>query len=733
MDKNAKVFTTASILRSILSSYITLSFVFLIVVFGDQSASGQAVTFDPIERRLIEWTDAREHADSLASYLVHKDPDVAWRAAIGLANLEDSNSRHRLISALEKESRPRERDAIAFAIGVLGENVLSTNALHKAIASAPSKVLLEALGRVAPLTDLRTTIKLLLEDPQPIVLDALITLALRKAPIYAAIADADLKDEFSEEILPEWADSENRETRWKTAYLLSRIEDSLGTIAQLPTIRALLLDLGEPLTRMFAASALAKVHNRESDELLIRTFKAEREWRVRTNILHALGRSTEIDSAILQVFGSAIFSSTETDLTSQHVAATSLSVLDQIIQAGKISTRDSSRLREVLMSFMPRRGLYPLVPMTTRASVLQPLARLDSPEIGDFIIDVTSLPGRHNREQAIKAIAIFDDSTGFIGTLRNMAYANDREQQVSLEALHTLWERAKKHPKILKELEDQRYAMAYRRMLLRLPGLTEDAATVVTALEHLKDSVIMSPPEIRAEAAQFLPRYLHRFSTPRHQDQLLATIDVLKWMGQPTDSARIELLNVYNYAAASGNSPLFDSITAAMRAMDIPFTPAVLMVTREPIDWAMLESQSDTVLISTERGQMMLRLDKFSAPLTSLNFLKLSKINYFANNIFHRVVSNFVIQAGDPTQSGWGGPGYAIRREVAPVRYDKAGMVGMASSGKDTEGSQWFITHLPTPHLDARYTIFGEIVSGGEAIDQIQLYDRISNVFQMTK
>jgi cyclophilin family peptidyl-prolyl cis-trans isomerase len=87
-----------------------------------------------------------------------------------------------------------------------------------------------------------------------------------------------------------------------------------------------------------------------------------------------------------------------------------------------------------------------------------------------------------------------------------------------------------------------------------------------------------------------------------------------------------------------------------------------------------------------------------------------------------------VIQTGDNSGTGDGGPGYSIRTEISPVRYDDEGAVGMASSGKDTEGSQWFVTHCPTPHLNTRYTIWGEIVKGRENIEKYLLNDQIINV-----
>jgi cyclophilin family peptidyl-prolyl cis-trans isomerase len=249
----------------------------------------------------------------------------------------------------------------------------------------------------------------------------------------------------------------------------------------------------------------------------------------------------------------------------------------------------------------------------------------------------------------------------------------------------------------------------------------------------MKDSTILHNQEFRNEAKQYLGRYLVRYRAPEYEDQLNSVISAIKWIGEKDDSLVLGLSGIAQMANSNGMYSLVDSATVAIKAIAGPELVVARSAARKPIDWAMLENTSDTVLISTDKGLMYLRLHKYEAPLTSLNFLKLAKISYFANNVFHRVVPNFVIQAGDRTQTGHGGPGYTIRREVAPIGYSKAGIVGMASSGKDTEGSQWFITHLPTPHLDTRYTIFGEIIAGTDVIDKIHIYDKISNIFQEVK
>ena len=134
------------------------------------------------------------------------------------------------------------------------------------------------------------------------------------------------------------------------------------------------------------------------------------------------------------------------------------------------------------------------------------------------------------------------------------------------------------------------------------------------------------------------------------------------------------------------------------------------------------------VALETTRGTIVLELEPDAAPFTVMSFLKLALgKNFYNGTTFHRVVPNFVVQGGDPRGDGWGGPGYALRSEFSPLRFE-TGTLGIASSGKDTEGCQFFITHSPQPHLDGRYTVFGRVVEGQEIVERILIGDRILSI-----
>ncbi|AKQ65308.1 Peptidyl-prolyl cis-trans isomerase PpiA precursor [Myxococcus hansupus] len=133
------------------------------------------------------------------------------------------------------------------------------------------------------------------------------------------------------------------------------------------------------------------------------------------------------------------------------------------------------------------------------------------------------------------------------------------------------------------------------------------------------------------------------------------------------------------------------------------------------------------LVFRTDKGNITVRLDVDEAPLTSGNLHALARKGYFNGVTFHRVVPDFVAQGGDPRGDGEGGPGYSIRCEMTRRPYLR-GTVGMALAGKDTGGSQFFFTHAPQPHLDGRYTAFGEVVSGMDVVDALLEGDVIREV-----
>lgn len=131
-----------------------------------------------------------------------------------------------------------------------------------------------------------------------------------------------------------------------------------------------------------------------------------------------------------------------------------------------------------------------------------------------------------------------------------------------------------------------------------------------------------------------------------------------------------------------------------------------------------------SVSLHTEKGDILVELFAEKAPKTVNNFVFLARQGFYDGTIFHRVIDDFMVQGGDPTGTGRGGPGYRFEDEFHPdLRHDKPGVLSMANAGRGTNGSQFFITHLPTPWLDDRHSVFGQVSAGMDVLLSIPARD----------
>lgn len=132
-------------------------------------------------------------------------------------------------------------------------------------------------------------------------------------------------------------------------------------------------------------------------------------------------------------------------------------------------------------------------------------------------------------------------------------------------------------------------------------------------------------------------------------------------------------------------------------------------------------------IIETEKGNIVIELFDKEAPKTVENFVKLINKGFYDGLNFHRVIDNFMVQGGCPTGTGTGGPGYSIKCEINPKKH-RTGTLSMAHAGKNTGGSQFFITHAPQPHLDGVHTVFGQVKEGMDVVNKIKQGDVMTKV-----
>jgi peptidyl-prolyl cis-trans isomerase B (cyclophilin B) len=139
--------------------------------------------------------------------------------------------------------------------------------------------------------------------------------------------------------------------------------------------------------------------------------------------------------------------------------------------------------------------------------------------------------------------------------------------------------------------------------------------------------------------------------------------------------------------------------------------------------------QDIRIAMNTNRGRIEGTLFASKVPMTVANFLNLAQRGYYDGITFHRVIKDFMVQGGDPTGTGTGGPGYKFADEIdRSLKHDKPGIFSMANAGPNTNGSQFFITHVPTPWLDGKHAVFGHVTAGQDVVNAIVQGDKITKM-----
>ena len=689
------------------------------------SAISAQVHFSPDERRIITITDERRDADSLLPYLTSPTIKVAWRAAIGIANIGDTSIRPALLQYFLSELRDSVSDAEAFALGMLGPDNTTYQSLTEAASRHPTAERLKAIARTATKADSTSAAKIVgkLADQKKID-------ALTEADAYLEFA---LHHEVSSRMMNDLdmlANNDDPNVRWRVACAFARADDSADLVARYPKLKDLLFDQGSANVRMFGALALGKLHDARASSALYRAYRGENDWRVRVNILRAFGQFTSMDSLMLSTLQLAVGTALRDSAIALQVGLAAGDVVDAFVASGRLSHEDSVSLRDWLDGFSGTDGRNDEIAPAVAARLTAPAVRLQTPTFRDAIRGYALYHDPIMRNYAVLAASTCVDSGFFASILETMSVFGPIEQVVRLEVLDSMWGFAKRIPSFRKVLEANHMANLYRGLLIHISDAVRDPAVDEVALSALRDSTIICDSGKRVEATTQLEKYIPMFLNGRFRDALLSAVEDDAWLGDTSMVADQVLRIAYDTANGWGDKELLDTIEWQLKKIEGTGAKLPKRIPRvSHINWSDLESLPKNMVLNFISSTVQLHLLTDEAPLTVLNMVRLTRDQWFSGNIVHRVVPNFVIQSGDPSGTGWEGPGYTIRSEFTPREYDHEGMIGMASDGKDTESSQWFITQCPTPHLDARYTIWAEVTDGMDNVFQRKVGDKIDSVF----
>lgn len=653
------------------------------------TATPPVAAFDQKMRWILQLEDERQLAGGGGDLLaLLQDPEarVRRRAALAAGRVRLPAAIPPLATLLEGDQDSEVRQMAAFALGLIGDAAAAA-ALTTALADPDPTIqgrAAEALGLIghqpaAPAVAAMVAAHLNagalnglnpddmgMPKTPPIEAARLGVYALVRLGSFEALASAVI--DGTGQPLSRW---------WPVAFALQRINDPRAS----PALLALLSGDGQ-LTRAFAARGLGVLKEQKAaSAFLAMAENAGEPLAVRIQAVRGLALlgDTRGGAVLMRLIASP--------QVNQNLQLEAITALGQLRQAGAV---------ELLIDLVS--ASWPSV----RAAALQALARTDA---DTFISAISGLdPDAHWSVRAALATAL-----GGLGKERAEApltsLLRDADQRVIpavLDALAKVGATAA-GPEIQARLkaDDQVVRAAAARALaaLKAPGAV---AALTEALAFAQRDGLYAA---RAAALDALVAVDPAAARPL----LMAALADKDWAVRLRAAEHLRKID-----------PAVD--VSAMRPAPPPIVPELAAV-----DTLVAPQYSPSAYIDTSRGTIQFELAVLDAPRTVANFIALARKNYFRGVQLHRVVPDFVVQDGDPRGDGEGGPGYTIRDEINQRPYLR-GTVGMALDWADTGGSQFFITHSPQPHLDGRYTVFGQVVAGMDVVDRLQQWDTIERI-----
>lgn len=721
--------------RSLLTSEIIALTVSALVLVSATSVFSQRragilqnpTSGDPVSKilllRIIRAEDERRWDNDLRSLLSARNASVRKRAALAAGRIGNESAVADLINLLRQDDESDVRAMAAFALGEI-ESALGADALLAVLKETKDSEMkarsVEALGKIAAALPKEQEARA--RELGGAILEALNFEARRRsAPDTLAIlvgltATLRAKPVGAGPILAEFLHYSDERIRADAANALARLRLKDGN----DELRKMLMSDPDPVVRANAARVMGATEDKSSADALQDRALNDNDSRVRVSALRALGslKDAPATSALL-AGGSKLLAAAsapeknggKTPPSAHPTAANEL--LEIATTLGRLR-QDSNDSRTVkwLRQIRPVTGPAPEVEIALAR--IHPSAYRDEvlvPAQESILLDWRAAS---SIAQGLGEIAIVPDTTAENKRIRADAqklllamldYSNSGLNINTLVAVHS------------------EYAIPD---VLRAYAAFKPKELTEVLRKHLKESDVI----VRATAAELLGEQPPDETNTRAliealtvaladrelNDAALAILDTLAKQKSPAANEAIKTaLDSQDYLVRRKASTLLKANGDFSSRIGIVQTRNTTADYQRAIERI---GKQVTATVTTTKGSFIIELLPGDAPLTVENFVQLAKRGYYNGITFHRVVPNFVIQDGDPRGDGNGGPGYQIRCEINEVPYDR-GALGMALSGKDTGGSQWFVTHSPQPHLDGGYTVFGNVVSGMDVVDKI--------------
>jgi cyclophilin family peptidyl-prolyl cis-trans isomerase/HEAT repeat protein len=712
---------------------ILLSFVF--VALTSTFAFAQIPTATLVT--IVKAEDERRFDKDLETLIDSKSNDIKIRAILAAGRIGDERAVSQLLLAL-KSSDGKVKQMAAFALGEI-ESITAAGGILEALSVNESVDYraIEAAGKIVAANPKHEKSKLLGEA----ILDLLEFEDKRRSKpnaeniMFGLTAVIRAKPEESDFVVAKFLTYSDAGIRANAMNTLARLRVNKPEINS--TLRAMLLSDDDAVCRANACRILGSSVDVLSVSMLLEAAQNDDDSRVRVSAIRALGNFKDVKEA------------------------KDLKVADALIARGEVLLKRFKINKTELLEIATSLGR--LLTNVVNESAISFLKKLDS--IDNFSSSETKLAfGKMSREKFVEYFRGLNSEnsndwmnlTTYLqaqSELGEFATETDTKKKFreDLQAFFNIAEIYKnKNSKIIKTVPDA--LLAYSKL--------KD----VTLEEILRKFLSWEDIQIRATAASLLSEFPASklnfealnlaFDTSflkdsDSNDAMLAILDALFKVNQKDSLPIIFLaLNSDDYLVRKKAFELMKkdgseyAKSMVERAISqgkdkvLPYKQGskqgvILNKNADYIRAVSRKNGSVKAIFTTEKGNFTIDLVPEDAPLTVDNFVKLANAKYFNGLSVHRVVANFVMQDGDPRGDGNGGPGYSIRCEVNMLEYNR-GAVGMALSGKDTGGSQWFATHSPQPHLDGGYTVFGKVnETDMKIVDSIARGDKILKVVIM--
>ncbi len=688
---------------------------FLLFFWGFTIAHAQL--FTPEELEIIKLQDQRTFGtnNELITYLDNFNDAVVIRALWALGNI---GSEEGVRYASEKLFSNRSEDIrvnAAYALGLLPFESSRTALIEAIITLKDERVIAEALnsiGFVGTQENLVQVSALNFNDD---------LLKSAQAMSIARFARRNIKSPEGVQKLIELSSTGDSKVLKSVSYAFTNMRSKDLLLPAKDAINSLLLN-GDADTRMWAV--LANGYISGDVDYLINLYSRESVWQVKTNILNSFQIISRLNPDISANKDLALFLVNKARGEDVYLAVTALKSLGNIFRSSNNESLKNDLLPMLQWFLIEGKAVdTPVI-----AEAINTMGVIYKDAVKDNLISFYNHAEGYELKSAVISALKYCDNVSVYNSMRDMitkdvqAYVDKNKiesgDMIAGKELNGLY-RA-----FIESLSELKYkAEGKDKLTLRLIFSefvsSKDPSIIDLCLTSLSDSIFLAD---RSETVAIIALDFADLQYPKDKEAMRLLI---RAMGELKAEIAIEVLKKSlkspDYEIAKESADALKKITGG----DFSFTARKRFIE----DYSVLNTLGEkvNVALETNKGNINIELYLRNAPMSVLNFLTLAKTGFFDNTVFHRVIPNFVIQGGDPLNNGWGGPEYSIRSEFFPSSFEK-GVFGMASDGKDTEGSQFFVMHSPFYHLDNSYTVFGKVSGGMEVVDKIYIGDVLKKV-----